>query len=387
MVYLYVGFTLLWALFLAMVFWGQKKILSLDKLTARPEGDKLSVSVVIAVRNGESDIGETLKPLLGNLALNEIIVVNDRSSDKTQSILASLERENKRLRIIEITDLPAGWLGKVHAIDQGMKAATGDYVLFTDADVMIDSTAIKKALSACLTYKLDHLGVLPRIERGGFFYNMMMSTSVFLFTVSSKPWVSVEKRDSAYVKGVGAFNFVKRESFLKTAGFEWLKMDVADDVALAQLMAMNGGRSMLMRAGEGRPSLHWYENFKGMVYGLEKNIVGGFTNYRLSLVILIPFISLLVSLLPAAGLFIPHPAVFYSAVVCFFLTILFSLMVKKHSAFSFFEILFFPLGISVLGLILVRSSVICFKNGGIKWSGSFYPLKELKAGTRVKLGL
>lgn len=385
MVYLYTGFALLWALFLGMVYWGQKKILSLDEMATFDEEEAPLISVVIAVRNGEADIGETLKPLLENSALDEIIVVNDRSTDRTQSILTSFKSD--RLKIIEITHLPSGWLGKVHAIDQGVKAARGDYVLFTDADVMIDATAIKKALSACLKYRLDHLGVLPRIERGGFFYNMMMSTSVFLFIVSSKPWVSVEKRDSAYVKGVGAFNFIKRESFLKTAGFEWLKMDVADDVALAQLMAMNGGRSMLMKAGKGRPSLHWYENFKGMVYGLEKNIVGGFTNYRLSLVILIPLVSLLVSLMPVVGLLIPHPTVFYSSVICFMLTILFSIAVKKYSAFSISEILLFPLGISVLGLILVRSSVICFKNGGIKWSGSFYPLKELKAGTRVKLGL
>ena len=55
----------------------------------------------------------------------------------------------------------------------------------------------------------------------------------------------------------------------------------------------------------------------------------------------------------------------------------------KQSSWVIFS---FPLGIALLGCILIRSAIICFKNGGVKWSGTFYTLKELKAGTRVKLG-
>lgn len=372
MFYILLAIIISWIVFLYYTYQGQKRLLPLE------DGSPATlskISIIIAVKDGALDIEKTLTRLSGIDYENlEVIVVNDRSQDTTGRIIDSFMETHPNIRSVNITALPRGWLGKVHALHQGVKLATGDFYLFMDADIRIDGSVLRSALKVCEDNKLDHLGVLPRTKPGDFWLNLMMSTSVLLFTLSAKLWLPIGKRPVSSIKGVGAFNFVRSEAFLKTEGFSWLKMDVADDVALAQLIAEHGGRSHLMKAGTHGPELDWYKDFYQLVLGLEKNIVGGFTNYKVSLVVLMSLGAILA---------------FYIQIMwpVLLATFIFTLMVRRFSSYSLSVLFFFPLGIALLGCILLRSSFICFRQGGIKWSGTFYPLKDLKAGSRVKMGL
>lgn len=383
MIYLILFFIGLWAIFLASVLLAQKCMRSLDDFRNEKALSLPKISIIIAIKDGEKELGEALTRLMNfNYPTYEVIIVNDRSRDKTREIIQKFESDYPHLIGIHIKELPSKWLGKVHALHQGVQLATGDYLLFMDADIIIDEEVLLNSIKACEHFDLDHLGVLPNFIPGEYLLNVMTATSTLLFTVSARPWLDIAKRPLESTKGVGAYNFIKRSSLLKTEGFEWLKMDVADDVALAQLIAKSGGRSLLMKAGEKGPTLHWYNSFKELVYGLEKNIVGGFTNYKLSLVIFMSFFSILTIVIPLFAL------IFYTKMTIFFLfpTLIFTLSVRKFMKQSPIVIFSFPLGIALLGIILMRSSFICFKNGGIKWSGTFYSLKDLREGTRVKLG-
>lgn len=374
-------------MFLVIAYRAQLYLRSLDDFSTGQSGHM--VSIVTAVRNAEKDIEATLTKLLKVCPVNcEIIAVNDRSTDKTEEILLKMQTVFPLLKVIHIKDLPIGWLGKVHALHQGSKHANGDFMLFMDVDVEVNQNSINSALRACDVFELDHLGVLPDFHQGDYLLNVMTATTILLFTLSARPWHGIKKRPVESTKGVGAFNLVKKSAFDGTEGFEWLKMDVADDVALAQLIAKNRGRSLLMKAGKNGPALHWYESFKDLVNGLEKNIVGGFTNYKLSLVFFMSFFSISTLVIPIAALsFYKTPSIFYMGVEYIVFTLIFALMVKKFMKHSFMAIASIPLGVTLMGIILLRSSYICFKNGGIRWSGTFYPLKDLKEGTRVKLGL
>lgn len=365
-----------------------KCIQSLDRYMGKGPKSSSKVSIIIAVKDGAKEIEATILRLLKCPYPNfEIIVVNDRSTDKTEEIIQSLKQASPLLKSVQVNELPAGWLGKVHALHQGVKHASGEYVLFMDADVVVSEDVLNASVKACQENNLDHLAVLPEIIPGKYFLNVMTTTSIFLFIHSSKPWLDISKRPVGSTKGVGAYNFIKRSTLEKTEGFTWLKMDVADDVALAQLIVMNGGRSQLMRAGKSGLEIRWYESFRRFVLGLEKNIVGGFTNYRPELIFIMSFISIIVSVIPLIALSSHEPVIFYSGIGFFGSTFIFVLLVSKMMKQSWFTIFSFPLGISLFGIILLRAAYICFRDGGIKWSGTFYPLKELKEGTRVKLGL
>jgi glycosyltransferase involved in cell wall biosynthesis len=358
----------LWAMFLFYVYKAQKDLQSIDEvdlLTSPPP----KISIILAVKDGEQDLRDSL-PRLTSMKLNlEIIVVNDRSTDGTLNVMNEFNVKN-----VTINDLPDGWLGKVHALHEGVKHATGDYLLFMDPDIRINEAILLRALSVCESRSLDHLAILPDTKRGEYGLNIMMMTSKLLFTWSARPWLSIEKRPLKCIKGVGAFNFVRTKKFLETEGFEWLKMDVADDVALSQLIAKNGGRSLLMKAGTEGPSLDWYKDFNDLVKGLEKNIVGGFTNYRIPMIVLMSTGAIMTLL-------------FHYSPLAILSTIIFAFSLKKYIRYTWIELFSFPLGIALLGLILIRSSIICFRNGGICWSGTFYPLKRLKEGSRVILGI
>lgn len=372
MLIMIIALIICWGLFLYYTYRGQKLLeaLSPGSISVLPK-----ISIIIAVKDGAKELEVTLRKLTSIDYENlEVIVVNDRSKDLTAEVIKNFQQNSPHLFSVHVTDLPHGWLGKVHALNEGVKLASGDFFLFMDADIRINGSVLKSAVAVCEEKNLDHLGVLPRTLHGDFWLNLMMSTSMLLFTLSAKLWIPVEKRPLKSIKGVGAFNFVRKSAFIKTEGFSWLRMDVADDVALAQLIAMNGGLSHLMKAGPDGPELDWYRNFYQLVLGLEKNIVGGFTNYKLSLVIFMSFASIL-----ALYIQMLWPVLL--------LTFIFTLMVRRYSSYSLSVVFSFPLGIALLGCILLRSSYICFTRGGISWSGTFYPLKDLKAGSRVKLGL
>lgn len=355
-----------WAAFLFYVYRGQRTLLSIDPF---PVGSaSLSdISIILAVKDGENDLRESLERLT-RLPV-EIIVANDRSKDGTQKVI-----EEFGVKHVEITELPENWLGKVHALYEGSKFATKKFMLFMDPDIRVTESVLKKTITLCESENLDHLALLPETKRGDFLLNIMMMTSKLLFTWSARPWLPIRTRPLKCIKGVGAFNLVRRSKFLETEGFEWLRMDVADDVALAQLIAKHDGRSLLLKAGKEGPSLDWYANFNELVHGLEKNVVGGFTNYKLHMVIIMSLMSFI-------------PLLMHLMSIGVIATVIFALAVKRYTNYRWYELLCFPLGFAILGCILILSSVICFKQGGIRWSGTFYPLQKLKDGSRVMLGL
>lgn len=128
----------------------------------------------------------------------EVIVVNDRSSDHTGVILKELKIKYPQLKVVNITDLPPKWIGKNHAIYQGVKQAKGEWLLFTDADIMFSPESLKKTISYSLENKLDHLTISPDSIHKGVFYGGLIS---FFFYVITFLFITSKSA------GFGAFNW------------------------------------------------------------------------------------------------------------------------------------------------------------------------------------
>src|SRR3954468_271576 len=133
------------------------------------------VSIVIPARNEERNLEEALRSILAldydNL---EIDVVDDRSTDRTGEILDRMALADPRLRIVHVRDLPPGWLGKNHALWLGAEKATGDYLLFTDADVVMEPSTLRRAAGLMAADGLDHLMASPEIERPSALFEMFI---------------------------------------------------------------------------------------------------------------------------------------------------------------------------------------------------------------------
>ena len=125
-----------------------------------------TISIVVAACNE----GGTIE--LVSKAFSALIIpiwkycVNDRSTDNTKEVIAQFN--DSRLRVIHIETLPEGWLGKVHALHIGTQHTSGEWVLYTDADVQFSPNTVKKTISMCLEKNIDHLTLLPRMYSDSF---------------------------------------------------------------------------------------------------------------------------------------------------------------------------------------------------------------------------
>ncbi|RPI77152.1 MAG: glycosyltransferase, partial [Planctomycetaceae bacterium] len=253
----------LWPLFA----WG-----TLRRRTARiPEAfPSPSVSVIVPARNEGPHIAASVRSLLAlDYPAIELLVIDDRSDDETGAILDRTAAENPRLRVTHVTELPAGWLGKNHAMHTGALMASGEFLLFTDGDVLFEPDTLRLALRYVIARKLDHLCLIPYLIPGGYWENVATTGFAFLFTAATRPWLIPTRWKGAYC-GVGAFNLVRRSTYDATGGFDHLRLDVLDDVHLGRMIKQRGYRQDALLSG-GTITVRWQHSFWGVIRGLEKN--------------------------------------------------------------------------------------------------------------------
>ena len=346
------------------------------------------LSVIIPACNEEAHIEEALKSVLKQNYPNlEIIAVNDRSQDKTGEILNKLAKKDNRLKPLHIKELPAGWLGKVHAMHKGVKQAKGKWYLFTDADVHFEPNALKKAMLISLKKNVDHLAIVPETVSEDFFTELVITAFGFLFLISSRV-AFINRPASKRPVGVGAFNLVSEKTFKKTPGFKWLKMEPVDDFGLGLMVKNAGGATRLLFAEKG-VRVSWYANLKEMFKGFEKNLFGMSARYRLPILFFnVTGIWTMLSAPPAslAAFFLlgcKPCLLFFLAVL--FLHLLMTFFFQKKGANQTLYFLFAPLGFFIFSLMMLWSGYRCVKNKGVSWRGMHYSIKELREGQRVKL--
>lgn len=377
--------SLLWLLAAIVGVYGLESSQSLSAVSLPDPERWPKLSVVVAALNEEATIEPALRSLAACTYPNlEIIVINDRSTDRTGEIIDAVAREHPAIRPLHIQELPAGWLGKVHALHRGTQAASGEWLLYTDADVHFEPGALEQAIRFSLSERLDHLAALPylraatRLERAA-----LVSFGVAL-SLTARPH-RIGKPGSKAFLGVGAFNLVRRAKLESTPGFEWIKMEVADDSGLAQLIVVNGGRSRFVRAYD-LLNLEWYPSLKALVKGLEKNIYGVFAFYRapiffLKMCLLLPLLSA-----PFAAMLLGSPWVAAVGLLAVSANAAVAVYASVRSGFGVLEGILSPfVGTGVMIWALLLSAIACWRDGGIRWRGTLYALADLRAGQRVKL--
>src|ERR1700682_1810688 len=119
------------------------------------------LTAIVPARNEEAVIAECVRSLSVQAEISEIVVVNDQSRDRTGEIVRGLMAEIPKLRLVEAQDLPAGWAGKNHAVWQGARASSGEWLLFTDADAVHGEGSARKALEISVENKAVMVSFSP----------------------------------------------------------------------------------------------------------------------------------------------------------------------------------------------------------------------------------
>jgi cellulose synthase/poly-beta-1,6-N-acetylglucosamine synthase-like glycosyltransferase len=343
------------------------------------------LSIVVPASNEAQTIEAALETLLRvDYPELEIIVVDDRSTDRTGEIILRLAAKDARITPVRIDQLPDGWLGKVHALRQGRAKATGEWLLFTDADVHFEGPILKRAVAYAGVKGIDHLVVLADPTSRSFWVNVAVSSFFYaLMTMIRLQHIESDRKD-AFI-GSGAFNLVRGTAFDRTPGFEWLKMEIADDLALG-MMVKGAGAKQSVVLSPGSVRVEWYPSVMEMVRGLEKNsfpVMARFSWLRFAGIM---FLYTLATLAPFAAflplgiswLWIAGASVFAANTIGAF-------TLASRAGLKLLPLLLAPFGQFLLYFTFVHSAYKCGRSGGTTWRGTFYSAESVKAGARIKL--
>ncbi|MBT2738042.1 glycosyltransferase family 2 protein [Bacillus sp. ISL-7] len=366
---------LVWTIFLLDGLIGLRKIDPLEKEAGMELGPLLSV--VVAARNEEKQIEASILSQLEQTYKNvEWILVNDRSTDMTGTIMEELTKIDPRLKVIHVDQLPEGWLGKNNALYTGALQASGKWLLFTDADVKFEKQAFAKALHYFERHELDHLTAAPNLSANRFWLKSFVAFFLFGFSYFKRPWLANNPK-SKIGTGIGAFILVLKKSYESFGTHEKIKMRPDDDLQLGMKMKKAGYRQRIVTALH-LIEVEWYGSLKEALVGLEKNTFAGL-HYRISMVIFAILGVFITNVLPFVMIFSGNTTVallsFGNIVLC---GILYVVVIKKLTLFSPMMFLVFPITALLFIYSIIRASLLTFKRGGIVWRGTTYRLSELR---------
>jgi glycosyltransferase involved in cell wall biosynthesis len=360
----------------------------LPDLLERPIGPvRGTVSVIVPARNEGAAVADGLRSLLASRGVQlEVIAVDDRSTDETGRAMDALDREPRttdvRYLVEHVENLAAGWLGKPHAMARGASLATGEWLLFTDGDVVFAEDTLARALAWLEREGGDHLLVVPTVVARSAGEAMMLPFLHILSIWGPRLW-RVADPASRDAVGVGAFNLMRRSTYDEVGGWERLRMEVIEDVRMGLLIKQAGFASRVV-TGRNLVRIRWAHGASGVVENLTKNVFAAF-RFRIGLMVVGTVATAAICLLPFAGMVIgsrwDRAWLGPSLVSVAALTALYwryRRFADPHGAATALWLLAFPAAALVFVYAMARSMVLTLVRGGVVWRGTFYPLRELR---------
>jgi chlorobactene glucosyltransferase len=247
-----------------------------------PESDEVdarlpSVSVIVPARNEALNIVACLESVVASEYPDfEVIVVDDRSDDGTGELARSVPAGRaERLVVIDGTPLPDGWLGKPWACQQGVEAARGDLLLFTDADTVHGSALLRRAVAGQEQEQADLLTIVGR-QLMETFWERLVQPQIFLAMLLRFPDFERIAKNARWRDAIanGQYLLFRRSAYEAIDGHEAVRDEVVEDLALAQHVKRAGLR-LRIRGAETDLATRMYRSLPHLIEGWSKNIVMG----------------------------------------------------------------------------------------------------------------
>jgi len=354
----------------------------LDKFEKK-EHSNPKVSVILPARNEERFIGKCLDSLIEQDYSNyEIIVIDDSSDDSTSKIILEYAKKNSKIIPVSARTKPDGWMGKNWACMEGYKKATGEILLFTDADTKHSQNVISLAVTHLLSFDLDALSAIPKMLVMDFWTRVTLPMiSVFLHTRFSALRVNDPTKKTAYF--FGSFFIIKQKIYESVGMHESVKHEIIEDGALGKKVKESGHKMKIVR-GDHLIDAVWARDKYTLWNALKRLMI---PLYLQSKKIAIGCFFAVLFLL-----FMPFPILAYSVFgvfesisfsILFGMSIIATIMiyvgaiieVKKLLQLKLIDALFAPIGSLVVALGFL-SGLLQAKNSTVSWRGRKYHLKD-----------
>ena len=351
------------------------------------------ISVIVPARDEARNIRRCLEALLAqDYPSYEIIVVDDRSTDETSDILreiqaglvdqaASGDHPQPSLQVIEGIDLPAGWTGKPHALQQGVQVARGEWLCFIDADTFAGTQLLASTYLTARQHGAHMFTILTRQELVTFWERTILP---LVFTALGVGFPSRRVNDPSKPDAIanGQFILIQRDAYQAIGGHAAVKERIDEDRALAQAVKGAGYR-LLLANGWQVATTRMYTNFSEIWEGWTKNIFLGMRD-QLALLSFGALVGLLGSLaLPAWLLLLGWSwllgggGLVACVVAAQALLAWLALLSSRAQACRAFEIprtyaFTLPLGAFMLTAMMFASTFKVLSGRGVSWRGRTY---------------
>lgn len=236
-------------------------------MSANPKG---RVSAIIPARNEEANLARIVRSLAGQDDVREIIVVDDQSDDRTSEILRGLEAEVPALCSLRIESLAEGWLGKSFALATGARAASGEWLLFTDADTEHLPGSLAALLGIAEDRGADLLSISPGQETPTWWEKAAIPF-VYVKLAGLYRFEEVSDPKSPAAAANGQYLLVRRKAYQRVGGHEAVRSAILEDVELARRVKTSGGRLVFL-PGAAWVRTRMYRSFGEMWRGWTKNL-------------------------------------------------------------------------------------------------------------------
>ncbi|MSV33783.1 MAG: glycosyltransferase [Nitrosarchaeum sp.] len=377
-----IGVSIAWVFLIKSMIDSVRLTPYLDKFE-RKEHTNPKVSVILPARNEEEFIGKCLDSLIEQDYTNyEIIVIDDSSDDATGKIISEYAKKNSKIIPVSAQIKPDGWMGKNWACMEGYKKATGELLLFTDADTKHSQNVISLAVSHLLSFNLDALSAIPKMRTIDFWTRITLPMiSTFLHTRFSAIRVNDPSKKTAYF--FGSFFIIKQKTYKEVGMHEGVKHEIIEDGALGKKVK-ELGHKMKMTRGDHLIEAVWARDKSTLWNALKRLMIPLYLqNEKIAIGIFFAVLFLL---------FMPFPILAYSTLwvlettsfsILFVASFIASIMiyigaiieVKKLLQLRLIDALFAPIGslIVVLGFL---GGLLQAKNSTVSWRGRKYYMKD-----------
>ena len=342
------------------------------------------VSIILPARNEEEFLPKCLDTLIDQDYSNyEIIVIDDSSEDLTPKIISKYAKQNSKIIPVSARPKPDGWMGKNWACMEGYQKATGELLLFTDADTKHAKNVISLAVSHLLTFNLDALTAMPKLVPLDFWTKITLPMiSTFLHTRFSAVRVNDPSKKTGYF--FGSFFIITKKTYEEVGTHESVKQEIIEDGALGKKVK-DSGHKMKMVRGDHLIQAVWARDKSTLWNGLKRLMIPLYLqSHGIAVGIFFAVLFLL---------FMPFPILAYSSILAFetlsnsmvFVSSLIAsiliytgavIEVKKGLHLKLIHAFFAPLGSLVVVLGFLSGLLQAKKNSSISWRGRNYSMKD-----------
>lgn len=349
-----------------------------------PPTDAPLISVCVPARNEERNIRACVESILAQDYPNfEVIILDDRSTDRTAEILRQLEIQDSRLKVIHGSELPNGWAGKPHALFQASAVARGEWLCFVDADTFLSPNTLSACYAKAIETKADMFTIMTFQVLGSFWEKVVMPIVMTALSVGFSPR-KVNDPDSKDAIANGQFILIKRSVYDAIGGHERVKNQIVEDKAIAEQVKWNGYR-LIVANGYSVARTRMYTSLPEMWQGWTKNIYLGLSD-RSTLMLLGAFgafLALVAALIlpfwPLLGIFWYLQgggwlalAVIVKSLILWAMIIYARARVSRGMGISPWYALTLPLGAGMFAAMMLTSTWRVLSGKGVTWKGRTY---------------